>query len=282
MNIIKYGKSGFGAIDNLHKAIIAVDATLFSVFEIKDVQLSKTNAKKSIPFMLEPQLLDDIDELEFIINKINDGFNVVVIKKQILEQLKQEIKEHNIDAIGAYPEFMLLPHQAEKITYTDTGGLIVFRKSNINGGAMQKELFFQLFDGEDIIVADKQADDYQVLNLLQYDINEVWKKILQPYWKIITVFIVAFILHITTLAIQNHKDAITITSLEQQNAALFSQLFPDVKQIVDIRVQTEQKMNNLAQQQQLSSNDFLTVLLRQDFHNTTINSLRFDKTLEVK
>jgi type II secretory pathway component PulL len=110
MNIVNYTQSGFEEIKNkAAKLVVKVDAKFFSVFEIENKNISSKNAKKSIPFLLEPQLLEDIDKLEFFIQKNNFVFNIFVIQKQILLDLKSAIKDEKLDVVGAYPEFMFLP-----------------------------------------------------------------------------------------------------------------------------------------------------------------------------
>lgn len=283
MNIVKYSKDGFENLKNIRKAIITVDAQLFSVFKIDNAHLSMSDAKKSIPFTLEPKLLDDISDLEFFINKKNTVFSIVVIAKSILENLKQDIKKHKIDVVGVYPEFMFVPCNDEKITYREVGeDNVIFRSGVVEGGNIPKKIFLEMFDEEHIILSDKKSNDYNIINLLTYDITEIWQKFIKPYIAIIILFALSFVVSFTTTTLQNFKNRDILEHLKNYNTTLFKSSFPDVKQVVDIRVQTEQKMKSLSAQQQLVESDFLTHLLSKNIGKQHINSLTFDTNAKNK
>jgi type II secretory pathway component PulL len=283
MNIVNYTQSGFEEIKNkAAKLVVKVDAKFFSVFEIENKNISSKNAKKSIPFLLEPQLLEDIDKLEFFIQKNNFVFNIFVIQKQILLDLKSAIKDEKLDVVGAYPEFMFLPQNEGVVNYIDGGNDVVFRSNSFTGGSLNKEVFLQIFDNSNVKESVEMSKDYHLVNLLKYDFKDIWSKFIKPYSVVFILFLIIFAVNIGATSLQNSKNTIKLNAIKDNNKALFKSIFPDITQVVDIRVQTEQKMSNLSSQKQLIDGDFLQALLNEKFGDRQVKSLIFDKKLEVK
>lgn len=260
MNIVDYTQKGLGNIESQKKIIVKVSAMLFSTFQVPIAEI-EGNYKKTIPFILEPKLLDDIDNLHFFISKTNDFFNVVVIKEKILQDLRDVIQENKLDVLGVYPEFMFLPYNSEKTTYMQEGNTVIFRDGIKSGGCLHKDLFFNIFDKETVVVVDNFSKDYRIFNLLTYDFNKIWANIIKPYIGALILFIIAFTLHTIMIALDTKQKLVTISELQNYNTKLFKDMFPNEEHIVDVKLQAEQKMQNLSKQKELSDNDFLSALL---------------------
>jgi len=285
MNIINYTKNGFDAIPaGAKKIIVKIDNNLFSTFEVVNKNLNLTQAKKSIPFNLEQELLDDIEDLNFFINKVGSVFNVVIISKNILQSIKDSAKKLGVEVVGAHLSFMFLPNLEGKISYIKQDDNIIFRKNSFQGGEASSDLFFKLFGEDEITEIDNNtlSNDYIKINLLKYEFIEIWTKFIKPYVAIVIIFAVALLLNIVITALQNKQNEEKLIILKSHNQKVFTSIFPDITTIVDIKVQAEQKMANFSTQSKSSNNDFLSIIIAKNIHNKKINSLIFDKILEIK
>jgi type II secretory pathway component PulL len=280
MNIVNWTKNGIGEIKNNSGVILKIDDALLSTHNISLPNISGMQAKKAIPFALESELLDDIDDLEFFIKKEGDNFSVIVIAKEILEQIKQTIKELKLSVIGAYPNFMFLPFSEDAISYTKNDNLVSFRDGKFSGGSIDKNLFFQTFD-DNLSLVEDYSKDYNLINLISLDIKEFLNKNLKPWLGVLILLLVVFSLYFINTILENQKLKNQVVSLSQQNEIVFKQIFPEVEKIVDIPKQAEQKMRNFNKQTTLSENDLISNLM-QEQNLKSLNSIKFDEKLTIK
>lgn len=284
MQIINYSlKNGLEKIKNKNKNIIInMDTSLVSTHKIKLPNLSISQAKKSIPFNLSNKLLDNIDDLEFFINKNNDYFSVLVITKKILNDLKNIIKKQNLKVIGVSPDFMLMPFTNDKINYIENNANIIFRTEKYDGGQLNKDLFFAKFSKGNTQKVKFQFNDYNLINLLKIDILSEITNFIKSWNYPIIIALFIFIASISITITENNKMQRTLKNLNQSNQKTFKKMFPEVKKIVDIKVQTKQKLKGLDKQVKLQDNDFLSALLKKNIKKSTIESIVFDKTIITK
>ena len=282
MTTVSYNIDGLSDIKNGSKnIIIKIDNRFISSHEIINKNFSLSQAKKAIAFELESNLLDDIKDLEFFIKKTKDIFNILIINKEVLTDLKKIIKEKKLIVVGAYADFMFLPQSEGKVSYIEAGDNITFRKNKYQGGAINKDLFFEKFNNKEIEMINSISTDYKIINFLQYNIKEAFKQLIKPWLNAVLILILILITNIIFTIIQNNKNTIILKDIEQRNQQIFKQMFPNEK-VVDIKIQSIQKMSNVLKQKQLSDNDFISALIKQKIINKNLKSISFDKTLELK
>jgi type II secretory pathway component PulL len=93
--IINYNESTEFANLALDKSyIIAIDSHLVSTHHIEVPKMSFSKAKKAIPFLLEDVLLDDIEALDFFLQKAagEQYYEVIVISKNIMNVLRKKLE----------------------------------------------------------------------------------------------------------------------------------------------------------------------------------------------
>lgn len=102
--------SDAASVAEKHKTVVLLDNTSI---HIETVQLPIKNRKKllrAIPFALEEQIADEVDELHFVAgNPQQDGsVPVAAIKKDILEAVIDTIKEAGIEPVAIIPDTLCL------------------------------------------------------------------------------------------------------------------------------------------------------------------------------
>lgn len=284
MNIVNYTKDGLDTVAaGSKKVMVKIDNSLFSIHTIVNKNLNPFQAKKSIPLNIEQDLLDDIEDLDFFIKKTNDVFNAIVINKNILIDIKDIAKDRDLEVIGVYLSFMFLPYVVDKISYIKSNDNIIFRDGNFCGGEVASDLFFVKFDEDEIIESPSEVSiDYYKINLLEYSIADILEKFVKPYIVVFSIFLLAFLLNIAITIWQNTQNEVKLNIIKSNNKILFTKMFPDITAVVDIKVQTSQQMQNLELQKTNSKDDFLSAIISKKIDNKQVNSIIFDKTIEVK
>ena len=248
MNIIHYSKSGEFSTPISQESkdvVIAIDSSLISTHQITLPRMSNAKANKAMPFALEPQLLDDINTLKFfpIKQKNSNTWDVFVITKNILDELNQKLENFNCEAATVLPDFMLLPFNENKITFFESNDTVTFRNDNLQGGSLPLDIFNTLYSNKDQLTnSNFSFDPTNKFSLLDIGNNQSWEVYSQP-WKIPAAIAAAVLLFSTIqILINNSTLENQLIQLKSQNEQHFKLLFPNVKRIVNMRVQAEQKI----------------------------------------
>ena len=275
MNIIHYSRSGeFSSplSKEGENTVIAVDSSLVSTHQITLPKMSNAKAHKAIPFALEPQLLDDINLLKFFPIQQNKSptWEVLAISKKILSELSQQLDKHHIEAASIIPSFMLLPHEPNKVTYYEDNGIVIYRNNYLQGGSLPVDVFKTLYQDKNQLVSSNLDANPAVKFSLFDSNNNHWKKYLTP-WKIPAVLATMLFLFsfAQTIVINNALDT-QLAQLTTSNKKTFRALFPEVKRIVNLRIQTEQKLTKAKALKANYSNDLLSQLSAQS--STTVQA----------
>jgi type II secretory pathway component PulL len=275
MNIIHYSRSGEFSTPlsrERKNTVIAIDSSLVSTHQITLPKMSNAKAHKAIPFALEPQLLDDINLLKFFPIQQNKSltWEVLVISKKIISELLQQLNEHHIEAASIIPNFMLLPHVFNKVAYYEDNGIIIYRDNYLQGGSLPVDVFNTLYQDKDQLVSSKLNTNPSIKFSLFSSNNNHWKKHLAP-WKIPAVLATALFLFslAQTIVINNALDT-QLAQLSVNNEKTFRMLFPEVKRLVNLRIQAEQKLTKAKALKANYSNDLLSQLSAQS--STTVQA----------
>jgi len=268
MNIINYSRSGEFSTPLSREGkntVIAIDSSLISTHQVTLPKMSSAKAHKAIPFALEPQLLDDINLLKFfpIQQSKSPTWEVLVISKKIISELSQQLDEYHIEAASIIPSFMLLPHLSNKVTYYENDGIVIYRNNYLQGGSLPVDVFNTLYQDKDQLVSSNlDANPAVKFNLFGSN-NNHWKKHLAP-WKIPAVLVIAlFSFSFAQTLMSNNALDTQLAQLSENNEKTFRALFPEVKRLVNLRVQTEQKLTKAKVLKANYSNDLLSQLSAQ-------------------
>ena len=268
MNIIHYSKSdGFSTpMPSAGKnVVISIDSSLVSTHEITLPKMSKAKAFKAIPFALESQLLDDINTLSFfpLQQAKSTTIDVLVINKAVIKKLEQHVNNANCETIAIIPDFMLLPYSANKITYHEDADTVIFRSDELQGGSLPSNIFKSLYhDKDQLISSDLKFDSLNKFSLLNINTNH-WREYLQPWKAPTAIAAILFLFSTAQTLINNSALEAQLIQLSASNEHAFKALFPEVKRIVNIRVQAEQKLTKAKALKANYNNDLLSKLSSQ-------------------
>lgn len=279
MNIVNWTREGLAKVESTKDVIIKIDDDLLSAHTTTLPPGSSLNVKKALSFALEDSLLTDIDDLEFFYKKHNKNYDVVVVEKSLLAEIKQTIKEQKLSVKGVYPNFMFVPLAEEGMHYFDEGEYITYRDSKCRGGSLHKDLFFGMY-GSTATRIEELSKDFMLLNLIQLDVSEFTGKHIKPWTSVLVLCAFALVLYTYSVSISNAVLEQEVAQLQTQNIELFGQTFPSEQRIVDINLQTQSLLKSFNAQQSLRSKDLLSSL-EQATLPKTIQSITYDGTLQV-
>ena len=117
------------------RTLVLIPATEVLITEVRLPTRNRQRLIQAIPFSLENDLTEDIDQLHFAAGNI-DSENltpVIVIAKQKLEHWLQKLDSVGIDPIGIYPDLLCLPLTQDSWSlYQDSQ--ILHARTNTNSG----------------------------------------------------------------------------------------------------------------------------------------------------
>jgi len=289
MNIIHYSKiGGFSQeiLENAKDIVIAIDSQSFSVHSVILPKISNSKAIKAIPFKLESQLLDDLDLLKFVIIKslIPNTWDVFVISKEILQEIENQLIKLKCKPVAILPNFMLLPFSQGTVHFSKKDGLITFRNDINQGGCLESEIFHSLFAKSDLISADFSYSAKNKVNIQTSNAQIGLSQYLSLWRMPFIVALIVVILITSQLLVKNIELNKHLLKLRANNEQQFISIFPDIKNIVNIRVQSKQKLSDAIEQDTHYQNDFLGKLSSEAFPNSQASKIIFSNkklTIEV-
>ena len=159
---------------------------------------------------------------------------------------------------------MLLPFNENKITFFESNDTVTFRNDNLQGGSLPLDIFNTLYSNKDQLTnSNFSFDPTNKFSLLDIGNNQSWEVYSQP-WKIPAAISAAVLLFSTIqILINNSTLENQLIQLKSQNEQHFKLLFPNVKRIVNMRVQAEQKIAKSKELKIDYNDDFLNKLSSQ-------------------
>jgi type II secretory pathway component PulL len=236
-------------------------------------------AKKAIPFLLEDVLLDDIEALDFFLQKAagEQYYEVIVISKNIMNVLRKKLETTGLKIERCVVDFMLLPIEKGKVYCTKVEPDVLFRYGDFLGGKTNQAVLDELFTDNDQILSEKLNVKYaQKINLLNVDWSSNWKEKLYKWRASIIILLLLMVLSPVQLILDNHNLTQRVNGQSNINEIYFKKLFPEVSRIVDLHAQIKQKLSTLSIKEQ--SDDDLLAKIQSDIKTKTkIKQLQFNK-----
>ena len=284
---------------------------------------------QAIPYSLENELTEDIDDLHFAAGIMDSESTtpVAIISRQKLAEWLDKLDSAGVEPLGLYPDLLGLPLDSDSWSlYQDDENLQIRTQANlgfsvdaINGDeflklalqqagetAPKKLTLYNLkgnppsLDLESIApeceIIVKEIDSFshlttllgnslnekEQINLLQGEYQRVDKMTLQ--WKrwlpaaVLGLILVALSIGTSVQEYFNYKQQ--STELHTQIRQTFQQAFPNVKRIVDPRVQMEQQLKKMQQGQSGNFAQFASLFVPaasviKNSPNTTLENITF-------
>lgn len=289
---------------------------LLAIAPSSDLLLTKVNIPsnnrqrliQAIPFTLENDLTEEIEQLHFALNlkTSQDGAGVAVISRVRLETWLESFHSLQLTPFGLYPDFLCLPftdthwsiYLENNLALVRTGqtsgfsaeleNLSLFLKMAIVSAATPPEQFdlflspkldreqYPALISDEIEISRKEIpfpgdltrllvenlDERETLNLLQGDYAQVDKSTVQ--WRrwlpaaMLFVFLAG--LNVVSSTFDNNQYKRQNEQLSQEIRQVFRETFPELKRIVDPRVQMEQQLKLLRKGTHGGQAEFLSLM----------------------
>jgi general secretion pathway protein L len=278
------------------RTLVLIPASEILITSVAIPTRNRQRLLQAIPFSLENELTEDIDELHFAAGNIDsDNITpVAVIARQKLDEWLERLESAGIEPLGLFVDLLCLPMEDETWSlYQDDHILQMRTQTNqgysvdaVNGNdflqlalkqagesAPNRLIYYKLKESQerldlesiapDCEVVTKEIDnlsrltallggnldEIQQINLLQGEYQRVDKMALQwKRWLPAAVLGSIFIALSMVFSIQEYFHYERQSSeLNAQIRQTFQQAFPNIKRIVDPRVQMEQQLKAMQQ-----------------------------------
>ena len=278
--------------------VIPGEDILFLTAEVPGKNIQRI--QQAIPYVLEDNVIDDVDDLHFAINKTNDDvsneYAISVINKGYIESLIQTLEDKGIQADVITADYLLLNDNS---VLTD-GIRIIFNSGKLKfSSSIQSEV---IINNEDLIKienlklinCEKEPNDHvQIerlikntnpdkincdgrielclienspkktsINLLQglYKKKKDWSNTGKTWFPVAVLFLI-------WLCVQSGLFIFDYIGLTKQNddlnlkiTRLYKNSFPDSRRIIDAKAQMQQKLVELRKRKGKSGRSFTKML----------------------
>jgi type II secretory pathway component PulL len=289
MNIIHFSKKGEFSKEiprDAKDVVIAIDSQSISVHQVMLPKMSNAKVVKAIPYALESHLLDDINLLKFVVIKspIQSTWDVFVVSKEILHTIENHLLKAKCKPTAILPDFMLLPFSEGSVNYHEKDDFITFRNDVNQGGCIDSKIFHRLFTDSNLVKANFSYSTKVKVNIQTSIAQKGLSEYINP-WRIpAALALIALLIASAQIWASNNQLNELLSQQKINNEKQFSSLFPKVERIVNIRVQTKQKLSDIAQQDSVYQNDLLGKLSSDILPNSKARKITFDNqilTLEI-
>ncbi len=114
------------ACHNLHITLI-VPGALSPLIQASLPGVGRNRLAKALPYALEEQLIDDVEELHFAPGELKDGcVPVVVVRRELLDQWLSLLEQHGMTPQRVIPDYFAIPSlpQGWQLWFDDSGTLL--------------------------------------------------------------------------------------------------------------------------------------------------------------
>lgn len=272
-------------LDTLHtltnqQVIVLLPSTEVLLTAVEIPQMSLYRLQQAVPYALEEQVAEDIEDLHFALGGRDTAkrLHVAVVAQRILDKYLNELRTDGITAMVILPEVFAVP-LTDGWSVMQFGQRVVIRTGKHAGFAVEEEhlamllalselpsqitLFGKVTEsvrlamvGLNIPIFEQEAAEnilitaiYQVplLNLLQgkYQPIQHTARWWRPWRLTAALLLILGMLKITDLAISYQQLQQHAEQLNQQIEQIYRQTFPQAQKIVNPRVQMEQQLKDL-------------------------------------
>lgn len=274
--------------------------------------------EKSIPFAVEEELSNEVEDNYFAFQQVAEGIqDVVAVEKNLLDQIGLAIQTHGLEVAAIYSEYDWLPKDENAIVlwFQESYALIRFGSDQVMRVSHQQiNQLIPLFKGPINQISTNQPESVDQIELIIKDqLTEVnCKEYLENHpaidlyidaikesktsqnsdsWK--TVYSLLALLMLSWLGIQFYQLAmlsLEIKDLKRQQENIFITSFPDAApaELVDpfaaIRSRMQLKSNQLSSSQPILLDTMQFIgLVNQSIKQVQVNGIRLvNKQMEIQ
>ncbi len=169
-------------VQSIEKTTLVANGSKVAAHKVTVPGSSKKNVISAIPYVLEEELTDDIEDLHFALQKWSSGEDseVLVVDDEIVQAWLDKFAQAGYEVNDIVPEYFLLPrHPSADITLTiKPSGDYLIRSGDYSGSLIDESMIELWWDIEakDKIIA---INDEQMVKSL---IEQEWENV--QYWDI--------------------------------------------------------------------------------------------------
>lgn len=279
-------------------AVLLLPAPMVWLTELELPVKNPGQIKQALPFALEDRLADDVENYHLTwFRQANRKLAVAAVAKQALADCLQPLRQAGINLVAAYPEALCLPWQAGECSVLMAAGEATFRHGPWLGGGIDDGGLPLVLDALRLEAADfgalrifgkadlaawaeemnwgyseqpvdatlpwlaGQLDAVNGLNVLSgpYANKPTTAGESKRWLPAVGLLVLALAVQLAGQIYLNRQSRQQIAELDLQTQALFQRTFPEVKRIVNVRVQAEQALREIRQRRD-DSDQFLRLL----------------------
>lgn len=251
--------------------VVLVPSVHLSFFKISLPAKSMAQCHRIVAFSLEEELAEDISQLHYAVQRMEDEWFVVVCAHEKMQQWLNLCHENGLHPKKIIPDVLVLPETSNCLIEPDQ---CLLRLPGLLPMATYPSIFediigllpehidaptpFVAENYEDLLGSDMQIDS-TTINLLQNEYSKTtsFTTFLRPWLKVALWGGLLWSSIICYLLLKNQQLETHIAQTKQHNVQQFRKLFPQETRIVNLRTQAEQKFRQINQQQQFYSVNFI-------------------------
>ncbi|HHB93436.1 MAG TPA: type II secretion system protein GspL [Thioploca sp.] len=268
-----------------YQPLILIPSTEVILTQVNIPSKNRHKIIQAIPYALEEQLIDEVENLHFAIGQpVAGNIPVAVIARTCLENYLQRLQTAGFKPAVIIPDVLAILYQSNNWTVMYTDDIVLVRTGLQAGFAVEVDnLIFMLqlavtnSQPEQIIVINHKTTmdltnlqtlgfplkiiesnildgiivDKQ-LNLLQGEYRPQNNNLLRHWWLTIALGLIWSGLYITEQIMEYRDLSQQRQILNQQITEIYRNTFPKARKIVNPRVQMEQNLVALREQQQVN------------------------------
>jgi len=307
---VQSGAPDEGVINSIHHVVVLVPGCELSLFEVQVPGRNRQRVIRAVPYVLEEQLADEVEDLHFALGAVGEDnrYPVAIVERSRMDYWQDLLRERGISASQWVPDILAVPSDGGWSLLVD-GGMVLVRSGNYAGFATDSEnLEFSMLQvkeqapesarvfgstvldlqGVDLDLVEDPAQPLEllargytqgpVIDLLQgaYSRREEWGRLFRPWKTSAALLLAGVVLTGVSAGLNYHHLSGHKEQLAAEIESVYRKAFPNARRIVNPRAQMEQHLKTLQRKTGVGSTDFLTMLAE------TANVIRAAKGIDVR
>jgi general secretion pathway protein L len=267
------------------RVVVLVAAADCLLTTVKVPGRNRQKLLRAVPYALEEQLSDEVENLHFALGDVlEDGrWPVAVISRLYMDGLLEALSATAMDVQQLIPDVLAIPYREGEISVLAIDDVALVRNGNAEGFAVDRDNLdtmltmlvdmdeppaLQLFVPADISPPETDAWPGEIrldtwsgdplnlyaaglgtrsLNLLQgpYSKSGEWERVLKPWRATAALLVAGVLVSFATTAVDYYRLSNESEQLRAQIEETFRKALPDIKRVVNPRVQMQQKIDSL-------------------------------------